>query len=77
MSGELFVRNSGSNDHLLEIPLGSRLRKANGLVLQLCIRHWSIRCLFRFLSYIEYVLRVAVIFASLSKVGGIKQSNGL
>ena len=74
--GSIFVRNSGTKDHLLEIPLGSRLRKTKGLVSQLCIRRRSIRYLSLLLSSVDYVIRVAIFCASPSWVVCTKNSDG-
>jgi hypothetical protein len=75
----IFVHNSGTKDHLLEILLGSRLSRTaiqHGFVSQLCIRRWSIREISLFLSSMEYLIRVAVLCASPSEVVCNKHSNG-
>ena len=74
----IFVHNSGTKDHLLEILLGSRLRTAiqHGFVSQLCIRRWSIREISLLLSSMDYMIQVTVFCASSSEVVCTKHSNG-
>ena len=62
--GSIFVRDSGTKDHLLEVPLGSRLRKASGLVSS---QEHPLR--FPFLSFMEYAIRVAVFCACFRRSG--------